>query len=124
MFKVLVLEDDIELQQLYCRVLSRNGYLPFGAAFAKEAFSIMAVSYTHLKRHFKLIHIPHLTLFFRESQTHFLLPSPKSAVLPLSLIHIYPRKCCFLSGLCRNGAKPGAKILPGIYSAYGELFDG
>ena len=37
MFKVLVLEDDIELQQLYCRVLSRNGYLPFGAAFAKEA---------------------------------------------------------------------------------------
>ena len=41
MFKVLVLEDDIELQQLYCRGLSRNGYLPFGAAFAKEAFSIM-----------------------------------------------------------------------------------
>ena len=41
MFKVLVLEDDIELQQLYCRVLSRNGYLPFGAAFANEAYWIM-----------------------------------------------------------------------------------
>lgn len=48
MFKILVVEDDAELQQLYCRVLSRNGYLPFGAAFAKEALDIMEHEYIDL----------------------------------------------------------------------------
>lgn len=48
MFKILVVEDDTELQQLYCRVLSRNGYLPFGAAFAKEALEIMEHEYIDL----------------------------------------------------------------------------
>lgn len=48
MFKILVVEDDTELQQLYCRVLSRNGYLPFGAAFAKEALDIMEHEYIDL----------------------------------------------------------------------------
>ena len=48
MFKILVVEDDAELQQLYCRVLSRNGYLPFGAAFAKEALEIMEHEYIDL----------------------------------------------------------------------------
>ena len=48
MFKILVVEDDIELQQLYLRVLAKNGYLPFGAAFAKEAFEIMEKEYIDL----------------------------------------------------------------------------
>lgn len=48
MFKILVVEDDTELQQLYCRVLSRNGYLPFGAAYAKEALEIMEHEYIDL----------------------------------------------------------------------------
>lgn len=48
MFKILVVEDDAELQQLYCRVLSRNGYLPFGAAYAKEALEIMEHEYIDL----------------------------------------------------------------------------
>lgn len=48
MFKVLVVEDDVELQQLYCRVLSRNGYITFGAAFAREAIDIMGHEYIDL----------------------------------------------------------------------------
>lgn len=41
MFKILVVEDDTELQQLFCRVLSRNGYLPYGADDAKAALELM-----------------------------------------------------------------------------------
>lgn len=48
MFKILVVEDDIELQQLYLRVLSKNGYISLGAAFAKEAFEIMEKEYIDL----------------------------------------------------------------------------
>lgn len=41
MFKILVVEDDTELQQLFCRVLSRNGYLPYGTDDAKAALELM-----------------------------------------------------------------------------------
>ena len=43
MFKILVAEDDAELRQLFCRVLTRHGFQPIGAADGVEA-----VSYTHL----------------------------------------------------------------------------
>lgn len=32
MFKILVAEDDAELRQLFCRVLTRHGFQPIGAA--------------------------------------------------------------------------------------------
>ena len=31
MFKILVVEDDVELNQLFCRTLTRNGYVALGA---------------------------------------------------------------------------------------------
>ena len=34
MFKILVAEDDAELRQLFCRVLTRHGFQPIGAADA------------------------------------------------------------------------------------------
>jgi len=37
MFKILVVEDDNELNQLFCRTLTRNGYVSFGAKDAGEA---------------------------------------------------------------------------------------
>ena len=37
MFKILVAEDDAELRQLFCRVLTRHGFQPIGAADGVEA---------------------------------------------------------------------------------------
>ena len=37
MFQILVVEDDAQLQQLFCRVLSRNGYTPIPAGDGQEA---------------------------------------------------------------------------------------
>lgn len=48
MFKILVVEDDTELQQLFCRVLTRNGYLPFGADNADAALQLMEREYIDL----------------------------------------------------------------------------
>lgn len=41
MFKILVVEDDNELNQLFCRTLSRNGYVAFGAKDAAEALELL-----------------------------------------------------------------------------------
>jgi two-component system OmpR family response regulator len=48
MFKILVVEDDTELRQLFCRVLTRNGYLPFGANDAYAALDLMEREYIDL----------------------------------------------------------------------------
>ena len=32
MFKILVVEDDNELNRLFCRTLERNGYIAYGAS--------------------------------------------------------------------------------------------
>ena len=36
MFKILVVEDDTELNQLFCRTLVRNGYVAYGVAGCGE----------------------------------------------------------------------------------------
>ena len=41
MFKVLVVEDDLELRELYMTVLSENGYRPFGAEHGNQALEVM-----------------------------------------------------------------------------------
>jgi len=41
MFKILVVEDDIELNQLFCRTLIRNGYVARGAADAGQALELL-----------------------------------------------------------------------------------
>ncbi|MBP3568835.1 MAG: response regulator transcription factor [Lachnospiraceae bacterium] len=41
MFKILVVEDDIELNQLFCRTLVRNGYVAFGAQDAVQALDML-----------------------------------------------------------------------------------
>lgn len=41
MFRVLVAEDDAELQQLFCRVLTRNGFTAIGAADGEEALEVL-----------------------------------------------------------------------------------
>ena len=40
MFKILVAEDDAELRQLFCRVLTRHGFQPIGAADGVEALQV------------------------------------------------------------------------------------
>ena len=42
MFRILVAEDDGELQQLFCRVLTRSGFTAFGVADGVEALELMA----------------------------------------------------------------------------------
>ena len=41
MFRVLVTEDDAELQQLFCRVLTRNGFTAIGAADGEQALEVL-----------------------------------------------------------------------------------
>lgn len=41
MFKILVVEDDLDLNQLFCRTLVRNGYIALGAAEAGQALEIL-----------------------------------------------------------------------------------
>ena len=41
MFKILVVEDDNELNQLFCRTLDRNGYSSLGAADAVQALDLL-----------------------------------------------------------------------------------
>lgn len=41
MFKILVVEDDLGLNQLFCRTLVRSGYVAVGAGDAAEALEIL-----------------------------------------------------------------------------------
>lgn len=41
MFKILVVEDDNELNRLFCRTLERSGYVSFGAADATRALEFL-----------------------------------------------------------------------------------
>lgn len=41
MFKILVVEDDLELNHLFCRTLVRAGYIAMGAGDAAEALDIL-----------------------------------------------------------------------------------
>ena len=41
MFKILVVEDDNELNLLFCRTLERNGYETLAASDASEALEII-----------------------------------------------------------------------------------
>ena len=41
MFKILVVEDDNELNQLFCRTLNRNGYVAIGASDAVQALEAL-----------------------------------------------------------------------------------
>jgi len=41
MFKILVVEDDNELNRLFCRTLERNGYVSYDAADAAQALELL-----------------------------------------------------------------------------------
>lgn len=41
MFKILVVEDDLQLNQLFCKTLKRNGYETYSALDADRAFEIL-----------------------------------------------------------------------------------
>lgn len=48
MFRILVVEDDKELRQLFVRVLEKNGYTALSAANGQEALDVMDGSYVDL----------------------------------------------------------------------------
>ena len=48
MFRILIAEDDAELRQLFCRVLTRNGFTALGAADGAEALELLAHEYIDL----------------------------------------------------------------------------
>lgn len=48
MFNILVVEDDAELNRLFCTVLSKNGYNPIGAPDGEAALDIMQSEYIDL----------------------------------------------------------------------------
>ncbi len=48
MFKILVLEDDRDLRELFCRTLTKNDYKPFEASNADAALDILDKEYIDL----------------------------------------------------------------------------
>ena len=48
MFKILVAEDDAELRQLFCRVLTRNGFTAVGVADGMAALEVLDHEYIDL----------------------------------------------------------------------------
>ena len=48
MFKILVAEDDAELRQLFCKVLTKNGYISIPAADGQEALDVLDREYVDL----------------------------------------------------------------------------
>ena len=48
MFTILVAEDDRELRELFCTVLSENGYRPLEAGDGEEALKVMETEYVDL----------------------------------------------------------------------------
>ena len=48
MFRIMVVEDDVELRELFCAVLSDHGYLPLPAADSAEALEMLEHSYVDL----------------------------------------------------------------------------
>ena len=48
MFKILVAEDDAELRQLFCRVLTRNGFTAVGVADGLAALEVLDHEYIDL----------------------------------------------------------------------------
>ncbi|MDR0889918.1 MAG: response regulator transcription factor [Oscillospiraceae bacterium] len=48
MFKILVAEDDSELRQLFCRVLTRSGFTALGVCDGQEALETMEREYIDL----------------------------------------------------------------------------
>lgn len=48
MFNILVVEDDIKLNKLFCTVLTRNNYCTFSAADGQEALNILDKEYIDL----------------------------------------------------------------------------
>lgn len=48
MFKILVAEDDNELQQLFCHVLARSGFTAIGVSDGEEALELLSREYIDL----------------------------------------------------------------------------
>ena len=48
MFHILVVEDDLDLNGLFCRTLQRSGYITHSASCAKEAFSLLDQEHINL----------------------------------------------------------------------------
>ncbi len=48
MFRILVVEDDTDLQQLFCKTLARNNYQPIAADDAQKALDILDNEYIDL----------------------------------------------------------------------------
>lgn len=48
MFRILIVEDDAALSQLFCRVLTRNGYHTFAAADGEQALALLEQEYVDL----------------------------------------------------------------------------
>ncbi len=48
MFKILIVEDDVELRQLFTKVLTKNGYTVIGADNGKQALDILDREYVDL----------------------------------------------------------------------------
>ena len=48
MFKILVVEDDLDLNRLFCKTLSRNNYQAVSVANAEEALDLLETEYIDL----------------------------------------------------------------------------
>ena len=75
MFKILVVEDDLELNQLFCRTLVRNGYVALGAADASQALDVLEEDQVDLI-------ISDVIIFFKVTSEH---PNINFSATPITI---------------------------------------
>ena len=73
MFRILVVEDDRELRQMFEHVLTRNGYTAVGVSNGEEALAAMDESYYDLI--ISDIMMPKMDGYESVSYTHLTLPT-------------------------------------------------
>ena len=48
MFQILIAEDDAQLRQMFCRVLTRSGFAPIPVADGQEALEVLEKDFVDL----------------------------------------------------------------------------
>jgi len=96
MFKILIAEDDIELRQLFYRVLTLHGYSAICVSDGKEALDVLDKEYVDLI--ISDIMMPNMNGYelassLRESGITIPIPSPSSSRIQA--------RCFLLSAFCR-----------------------
>lgn len=103
MFRILVVEDDMDLQQVFCKSLQNGGYQAFGTATGMEALALLEKEYIDLV--ITDIMLPGMSGYDLITQLHKIYPQ-----MPVLIISargdIWDKQCGFTAGADDYMVKP------------------